>query len=84
MMREAGRLVREAGRTPRQRWPCVRRATSGIFVAPFYRHRERHSTGNKPAILFSLRDFPLRKNLGICRKEAHPAVKPDNHNRHTE
>jgi gentisate 1,2-dioxygenase len=43
-----------------------------FFVVPFYFRHEHMSTGKDPAILFSLQDFPLMKNLGIYREEPHP------------
>jgi gentisate 1,2-dioxygenase len=44
-----------------------------FFVVPFYFWHEHFNTGKEPAILFSLQDFPLMKNLGIYREEAHEA-----------
>jgi gentisate 1,2-dioxygenase len=56
-------------------------AAGDFFVVPFYHWHEHRSTGKEPAILFSLQDFPLMKNLGVYREEAHPndyqAIKPD-------
>jgi gentisate 1,2-dioxygenase len=43
-----------------------------FFVVPFFHWHEHAAVGKEPAILFSLQDFPLMKNLGIYREEAHP------------
>lgn len=42
-----------------------------FFVVPSYFWHEHANTAKEPAILFSLQDFPLMKNLGIYREEAH-------------
>ncbi|HYD57621.1 MAG TPA: cupin domain-containing protein [Burkholderiales bacterium] len=43
-----------------------------FFVVPSYFWHEHAGTGAAPAILFSVQDFPLMKNLGIYREERHP------------
>jgi gentisate 1,2-dioxygenase len=43
-----------------------------FFVVPANFWHEHANSGKAPAILFSLQDFPLMKNLGIWREEAHP------------
>jgi gentisate 1,2-dioxygenase len=43
-----------------------------FFVVPFFHWHEHANTGKEPAILFSLQDFPLMKNLNIYREEAYP------------
>lgn len=43
-----------------------------FFVVPSYFWHEHQSIGKEPAILFSLQDFPLMKNLAIYREEALP------------
>ena len=43
-----------------------------FFIVPFYFWHEHANTGDAPAILFSLQDFPLMRNLDIYREEAHP------------
>ena len=43
-----------------------------FFVVPSYFWHEHANSAAQPAILFSLQDFPLMKNLGIWREEAHP------------
>jgi gentisate 1,2-dioxygenase len=43
-----------------------------FFVVPFHFWHEHANTGKEPAILFSLQDFPLMKNIGIYREEALP------------
>jgi gentisate 1,2-dioxygenase len=42
-----------------------------FFVVPFYFWHEHANNGDEPAILFSLQDFPLMKNLDIYREEPH-------------
>jgi gentisate 1,2-dioxygenase len=42
-----------------------------FFVVPSYFWHEHANTGKEPAILFSLQDFPLMKNLDIYREEKH-------------
>ena len=46
--------------------------TGDFFVVPFFHWHEHVNTGKAPAILFSLQDFPLMKNLQIYREEPHP------------
>lgn len=48
-----------------------------FFVVPSYFWHEHANVGTQPAILFSLQDFPLMKNLGIYREEQYP----DSHQR---
>ena len=43
-----------------------------FFVVPSFFWHEHANLGEEPAILFSLQDFPLMKNLDIYREEAHP------------
>jgi len=43
-----------------------------FFVVPSYFWHEHANVGKEPAILFSVQDFPLMKNLGIYREEKHP------------
>ena len=43
-----------------------------FFVVPSYFWHEHSNIGREPAILFSVQDFPLMKNLGIYREEKHP------------
>jgi gentisate 1,2-dioxygenase len=43
-----------------------------FFVVPSYFWHEHANTSDEPAILFSLQDFPLMKNLQIYREERHP------------
>lgn len=43
-----------------------------FFVVPSYFWHEHANIGKQPAILFSVQDFPLMKNLGLYREEEHP------------
>jgi gentisate 1,2-dioxygenase len=43
-----------------------------FFVVPSYFWHEHANVGTEPAILFSIQDFPLMKNIGIYREEKHP------------
>ena len=43
-----------------------------FFVVPSYFWHEHANLSTTPAILFSLQDFPLMKNLQIYREERHP------------
>jgi gentisate 1,2-dioxygenase len=43
-----------------------------FFVVPSFFWHEHANLGKQPAILFSLQDFPLMKNLDIYREEPHP------------
>ncbi len=43
-----------------------------FFVVPHYFWHEHANHSKEPAILFSLQDFPLMRNLQIYREEAHP------------
>jgi gentisate 1,2-dioxygenase len=43
-----------------------------FFVVPSYFWHEHANPSKTPAILFSLQDFPLMKNLQIYREERHP------------
>jgi gentisate 1,2-dioxygenase len=43
-----------------------------LFVVPPSFWHEHANASGKPAILFSVHDFPLMKNLGLYREEAYP------------
>jgi len=43
-----------------------------FFVVPSYFWHEHANLSREPAILFSVQDYPLMKNLGIYREEKHP------------
>jgi gentisate 1,2-dioxygenase len=43
-----------------------------FFVVPSFFWHEHANNAKEPAVLFSLQDFPLMKNLGLYLEEAHP------------
>ena len=43
-----------------------------FFVVPSYFWHEHANLSREPAILFSVQDYPLMKNLGIYREDKHP------------
>jgi gentisate 1,2-dioxygenase len=47
-------------------------SSGDFFVVSSYFWHEHSNVGKEPAILFSLQDFPLMKNIGIYREEKHP------------
>jgi gentisate 1,2-dioxygenase len=51
-----------------------------FFVVPSYFWHEHANTGEEPAILFSVQDFPLMKNLGLYREEKYPDGHQNVHN----